>query len=58
MLKSKTKSTPEEIRSMRDVLSFIPISMEKEANKNDKKRDIEEIFEKGKNKSKKNNKKK
>tara|TARA_A100001391_G_C5001660_1_gene260943 strand:+ start:149 stop:325 length:177 start_codon:yes stop_codon:yes gene_type:complete len=58
MLKSKTKSTPEEIRSMRDVLSFIPISMEKEANKNDKKRDIEEIFQKGKKNLKKNNKKK
>ena len=58
MLKSKTKSTPEEIRSMRDVLSFIPISMDKEANKNDKKRDIEEIFQKGKKNLKKNNKKK
>jgi hypothetical protein len=58
MLKSKTKSTPEEIRSMRDVLSFIPISMEKEANKNNKKRDIEEIFQKGKKNLKKNNKKK
>ena len=58
MLKSKTKTTPEEIKSMRDVLSFIPISMDKEANKNDKKRDIEEIFQKGKINSKKKNKKK
>ncbi len=58
MLKKKTKSTPEEIKSMRDVLSFIPISMNKEADKKDKKRDIEEIFMKGKNNNKKNNKKK
>jgi len=56
MLKSKTKTTPDEARTMRDVLSYVPKQFDSNADSKDKKVDIEEIFDKGKKKKTSKNK--
>ncbi len=50
ILQSKTKTTPDEARSMRGVLSYVPKSFDNIAESDKKKKDIEEIFDKGKKK--------
>jgi len=50
ILQSKTKTTPDEARTMRDVLSYVPQHFDTNADSKDKKVDIEQIFDKGKKK--------
>lgn len=54
MLKQNTKLQPNDIKGMTSVLSYIPKQYEKDQQSENKKKDIEKIF----NKSSKKNKKK
>lgn len=50
LLQSKTKTTPDEARTMRDVLSYVPIEFDSNADSKEKKVNIEAIFDKRKKK--------
>ena len=50
ILQSKTKTTPDEARTMRDVLSYVPIQFDTNADSKEKKVNIEAIFDKRKKK--------
>ena len=56
VLKNSTKTTPEEARGMRTILSYVPVAFDEVVAKKEKKRNIETIFNKGSKKKKlKNN---
>ena len=50
ILQSKTKTTPDEARTMRDVLSYVPKEFDTNADSKEKKVNIEAIFDKRKKK--------
>ena len=52
MLKNSTKTTPEEAKSMRTILSYVPVAFDEIVAKKEKKRNKETIFNKGSKKKK------